>query len=385
MMVLLLLCGGILTLWVSDPWALATFQAGVFLAGLGWIWRYALRRVPLHVTAAMAPLAIAALWPLLQLAANRTVYRWETWNSFWCWLVNFVLFFLVVQLAADAARLQRFLTALLYFACALSAVATLGLFTSDGKIFWMFPSGYSDYVLGPFVYRNQYAAFVELMLPMALYLGLFAKKHRLVFSLMAAVMLGSVIASASRAGTILALAEVVVLPLLAWKLHFASRRSVAIAIGATLAFTVFAVAVVGFEPVWQRFQSPDPYFLRREVNRAGAAMFRDRPLMGFGIGTWAAAYPAYAVFDPGAAINQAHNDWLQWAVEGGAPFLLMMLAFAALLLRPVVRSLWGLGVIAVLLHCLVDYPMQQRPQFAALFFAIAGAVAAKRPMYHGCA
>jgi O-antigen polymerase len=376
MMLLVLLCCGILTLWVPGPWALAAFQCGVFIAGLLWIRRFALRRVPLLTTPALFPLAAAVLWPLFQLAANRSIYRWETSHAFWTWLANLTVFFLAVQLASQARPLRRFLTALLWFACGLSAVATLGLFTSDGKIFWLFPSGYTDYVLGPFVYRNQYAAFVELLLPVALCLALFAKKNRLGYAIAAAAMLGSAIASASRAGAVLAIAEVVAMPLLASALGLASRRSAGTVLGATLGFAVLAVLVVGVEPVWQRFLSPDPYFLRREVNEAGLAMFRAHPLTGFGLGTWATAYPAHAVFDPGAAITEAHNDWLQWAVEGGAPLLLFMLAFAALLIRPAVRSLWGVGVLAVLLHCLVDYPLSQRPQFAALFFAMAGALAA---------
>jgi hypothetical protein len=28
-------------------------------------------------------------------------------------------------------------------------------------------------------------------------------------------------------------------------------------------------------------------------------------------------YPAFATFDPGVIVNQAHSDWLQWTAEGG--------------------------------------------------------------------
>jgi O-antigen ligase len=113
----------------------------------------------------------------------------------------------------------------------------------------------------------------------------------------------------------------------------------------------------------------------REVWSATLNMARERPGMGFGLGTWLTAYPRYALFDPGLAINQAHNDWLQWTVEGGIPFLLLMLVVALLLARKALRSIWGLGVIFVFVHALVDYPFQQRPVLAALFFAVAGAVA----------
>jgi O-antigen polymerase len=104
-------------------------------------------------------------------------------------------------------------------------------------------------------------------------------------------------------------------------------------------------------------QAADPYAGRREILQSSVAMFRERPGTGFGLGTWAVAYPGYALYDDGLFVNQAHNDWAQWAVEGGLPLLAAMVAFAALLARPAWRSIWGLGLLAVLLHCLVDYPM----------------------------
>jgi O-antigen ligase len=114
-----------------------------------------------------------------------------------------------------------------------------------------------------------------------------------------------------------------------------------------------------------------------DLVRSSLHMVRDRPVRGFGLGTWAEAYPGYALFDDGRFVNQAHNDWLQWAVEGGIPFLLVMLAVAAWTIRPAVRSVWGIGLWAVFLHSLVDYPMQQRPALAAFFFAMLGALAAQ--------
>jgi len=45
---------------------------------------------------------------------------------------------------------------------------------------------------------------------------------------------------------------------------------------------------------------------------------------------------------------------------------------AARAVRPAFRSLWGLGLLAVFVHCFIDYPMQQRPALAAFFFALLG-------------
>ena len=57
-------------------------------------------------------------------------------------------------------------------------------------------------------------------------------------------------------------------------------------------------------------------------------------------------YPRYAGLDTGLTVNQAHNDWAQWAAEGGLPFLLVMILFAGLLCKPAFRSIYGLGVAA---------------------------------------
>ncbi len=134
--------------------------------------------------------------------------------------------------------------------------------------------------------------------------------------------------------------------------------------------------VVGWQPLWKRLQEPNPYSLRKDLVLSSIAMVSDRPLTGFGLGTWPEAYPGYARFDDGTYVNQAHNDWVQWAAEGGLLFLALMLAIAGWSVGPAVRSLWGVGILSVWLHALMDYPMQQRPALAAFFFALLGTLAA---------
>jgi hypothetical protein len=372
------LYAGILTIWLPEMPATAIYDIAIFLAALAWLTAMALDPHPVRTCLAMIPLAAAVLWPLVQMGLHATVYRWNTENAFWRWMVNFICFFLAYQIAGDRLRLLRFLKMTLYFSFGLAAISTLQMFTSGGNIFWVFPSGYTDYVLGPFVYRNQFAAFIELTLPLPIYFALFSRKNRWAYCGMAAAMLASVIASASRAGAILVLGEAVVIPLIALAARMTGRRRAGSMLAMTAGLTILSGVVVGYGAVWQRFFSPDPYFLRREVLISAVRMLRDRPGIGFGLGTWAESYPQYAIFDPGAVINQAHNDWMQWAVEGGWPFFAFMVCAMGLLVRPAVRSLWGIGVLCVLLHCLVDYPLQERPAFAAFFFAVAGAVASMR-------
>jgi O-antigen polymerase len=107
-------------------------------------------------------------------------------------------------------------------------------------------------------------------------------------------------------------------------------------------------------------------------------MIRERPWLGWGLGTFQDAYPRFALFDVERVVNFAHNDWLQWAAEGGMAAAAAMLVWAGWLARRAVREPWALGVIFVLLHALVDYPMQ-RPGMAGWVFAMAGALAAATP------
>ena len=99
------------------------------------------------------------------------------------------------------------------------------------------------------------------------------------------------------------------------------------------------------------------------------------PWFGSGLGTWPSEYPGFATGDSGLYVNAAHNDWAQWASEGGYPFLLFMAVFAILLVKPSLESVWGLGVLAVLIHAFVDYPLQD-PALAFLWFALVGGLTA---------
>ena len=74
-------------------------------------------------------------------------------------------------------------------------------------------------------------------------------------------------------------------------------------------------------------------------------------------------------------VAPARNDWAQWAAEGGLPFLALMVWFAAGSVKGAYRTLWGLGVGAVFLHCWVDY-LLDRTAMAMLFFTLCGAIAA---------
>jgi O-antigen ligase len=341
------------------------------------LWRVLVAR-PFTAPRASLPLALAALWPILQLLLGSTIYRPATASAALDWGVYLLVFLLAGELFGEAPARLWFLQAASLFGLSLAVVATIGEFACPGQVFCLVQTGFAGGVMGPFINRNQYCAWVELLLPASLYLAAVKPRLRVLFGTAAAAMAGSVVASASRAGTVLVAAELAaVIPVLAVR-YGVSRRRLLVGGAQFLVLAGIAISVVGWQEVLGRWRNAGPEDLRQDALRASLRMVQDRPWTGSGLGTWPRVYPRYATIDRGVFMNQAHNDWAQWTAEGGLPFLLLFFFFVALSWKPALQSIYGTGMVVFLLHALVDYPMQQRPALGAWFFCMAGVAVARR-------
>jgi O-antigen ligase len=370
---------GILTLWVPGYWAVAVFEVGIFgLAGAA-IFR-ALRRPP-RFAYPLAPLLFAVFWGLFQWWTGRTVSPFETRIALARWVTLAAVFIAGWVLFQDERVHRWFRSAMLWFGFLVAILAMLQNFTAGGKVFWVFPTGYTDWVMGPFVYHNQYAAFIEIVLPLAIYGSLRHRRNTLLYSGMAAAMYASVIASASRGGFVLTSVEIVVVPAALWLQGRTSGRAVGRSVVSVLLLLTVFTAVVGWATVWDRLRTPDPFAVRREFAISSMHMIAARPLFGFGLGTWPVAYPAYAIIDTGRFANRAHADWLEWTADGGLPLGIAMATLFVWCLRPAFGSVWGVGVVAVFLHAALDYPFS-RPALATwivAMIALLATAASKHP------
>ena len=100
--------------------------------------------------------------------------------------------------------------------------------------------------MGPFVYRNQYASFVEVVLPLAI-VAILDRRRSLLYILIAATLFASVVAGGSRAGAILCLAEIIATPLLAFSRGLVSGRTLARVVAASVIAVVLLTGAVGWE------------------------------------------------------------------------------------------------------------------------------------------
>ena len=362
-------------MWRQEFWATAIAEVAAFILAAVWLVGYCFGHHRLHSRGVVIALMAAVGWVAFQWAAGLTIYRFATGRSLLYWAAATSVVFVGLQVFEDAAVRRWYLRAIVALGFVIAIISPLQLYTSGGRIFWLFEAQYSNIAMGPFVYANQYAAFIELLLPVAL-VGLLTEKAgwRTFYGLAAAVMYSSVFASTSRSGLIFTTIEVLIVPWLAAKRTGFTFRQAFVPGTIFLAMLIVMGLAVGPERMIEKLHQKDPYRGRLEFSRSALKMISDHPLFGIGAGNWERAYPAYATFDEGYYVNQAHNDWAQWTVEGGVPFLLLMISVAVWSVRRAFQTGWGLGIAVVLTQCFMDYPIQ-RMGVAILFFTMVAAVA----------
>lgn len=364
----------VLLMWLPERWLNPTiFQTGVLVLALVWTGRMLLRPVALRFSSLAVLLCAATAWSLLQLAARVTVSRWDTWISLLNWIGYLAAFLLSMQVCSSQSVQRPLLDHLLSFGFGLSVFAVLQYFSSGGTIFWFYSTD-NRAMLGPFVSPDRYAAFIELILPLAIVRMLSDGRGSLKYAVMGAAMYASVIAGASRAGALIATAELITVPAAARASRYFSTYNLRVATVRLWGIAAVFTAVVGWLTLWNRLQDPNPFRVRREILASTISMAKQRPYFGFGLGTFPIVYPKYALADFGAEVNHAHNDWAEWAAEGGVPFALFLLAVAVGSVVRAAKAPWGIGVVAVFLHSVVDFPLQD-PVIAVWLFALAGVLA----------
>jgi O-antigen ligase len=291
-------------------------------------------------------------WPLLGFIAvgiAQLVFRW-TLNPFLTHLellrltTYFIVFFLIAQAfqeRADLVKLAWFLLALGF------SVALLGIvqhFTSEGTIYWFRQLAEGGDVFGPFVNRNHFAGFVELVAPVGLSLLVFRGVHRELFpmvGLLTIIPIGALILASSRGGIVSFAFEIGVLILLARTRRRPEAPRV-IAIGAVALAAVALIAWLGAGSAIERFsktRAGDVTLTRRASMFRGAEhIFFDHPIKGAGLGTMVSVYPRYETIYDGLIVDHVHNDYIEALAETGLLGGLCGLTFLWLLYRGARKS-----------------------------------------------
>jgi O-antigen ligase len=376
-----------LALGGTPEWAQFGLRMAAIVLLLGWMaLQWQTGAVKLHRNPAyLAALAFAGLiaW---QLVFRTTVYRYATWTEACGYWAYGILFFLAAELLSNR-RLAVFVRTLAGFGAAVAFLALMQYLSGTPAIYWRYSPQFHSQIFGPFANHNHYAGLMEMLWPAALVVGM--REHggrRALWIAAAALMIASIVLSASRGGTVSCLAQIVLVIIVLSGSR--ARRT------ATLIWSFAVLLAIGASVLWLA----TPETLARLINTDGAQrtliyhdsvrMWLQRPWTGFGLGTFPVAYPRYRSFYSVFLINQAHNDYLQLLVECGIAGFACIAGFLGLTLRQGVRAVNQLGlrdanaaarvaamlgIAGILVHSLVDFNLHI-PSNAALFAVLCGIV-----------
>ncbi|MBV1790200.1 O-antigen ligase family protein [Marinobacterium sp. D7] len=130
--------------------------------------------------------------------------------------------------------------------------------------------------------------------------------------------------------------------------------------------------------------------LRLDVFEYAWEQFTDRPITGFGAGSFGASFQSYPGPDIPLYFKETHNDYLQFAIEYGVIGWLILGLFVIGALRQALKALWhreswyrsGIGfgasmaILGILIHSATDFNLQIPANAATFVTAAAIAVLA---------
>ena len=392
-----LLMSGPLAFGAVEPWSVALLEVtSALLFGL-WIFRqWRGRKLILPAIRLVWPqLAFVALI-LFQLGFSTTAYWYATYSG----LVLVIVYFFISILASHSFRTERRLSqAAIVFSTYGFLVAVFGIIqsvTSNGKIYWLRTLEEASVPFGPYVNHNHYAGLMEMLAPIPMAVAFtpaFPRPQRVMAGFAAIVMGGSIFVSLSRGGMIAFLVEVIFLWL---ALHGVrgGRRSM-LSLAALLAITAsFLIWFNGSQVLTRITSTPAEWKSDRTGGRwatvkDGWAMFKRKPVTGFGLDVFPIVYPQFRSYYTNDFVNQAHNDHVQLLVETGIVGYGMMLWFVAQLYRSgfgkirdgtltwarVMTAAALAGCTGMLVHAFSDFNFHI-PANAAMFWAFSAMASA---------
>jgi O-antigen ligase len=413
-----------------EPWSLATFELMTVALVLIWAAKVILdQRLAIRIHTAAMPLTLflgIALVQCLAFVDGTGRRRGVSMDTEATRAATQALFFLLVAFIiagnffAGRKQLRALVHFLIYFGLALALFALVQHFTWNGSFYWLRQaSTHVTSPFGPFVNRNHFAGYMEMLipLPLAIVITRAGSKDLRIFHLFAAAMMAiAAVASLSRGGMISLVAELIFLALMSIRRsHYAEMingarpyRKLAFVIHRSAFVLLVLVAILagvywtGPERVIDRvartnvvsedLQSETFFTSRGWIWQDTFEMFRANPIVGVGLGAYETAYPIYSR-DDGAAtlgtsyvVDRAHNDYLQvladTGVIGAALALWFIISLFQALFRgskssdPLLQALGlggGAGIFGLLTHSLFDFNLQL-PSNALLFLLLAAVV-----------
>ena len=385
-----LLAFAVLAFGAVEEWSQAVLEVGAAILMVVWAVRqYRQNAEQLSIPPEFLPLCAFALVVLVQLVFHITASVYFTRTELQLLVMYIIVVFLLSQAFYRRGHWRVFMWFLMTLGFSVSIFAILQHLTFNGKLYWFRVMRYGGLPFGPYVNRNHFAGFAEMIIPVALVplvLGKVRRERVFVVAVFAAVPIVALLLSASRGGIVSFGVQMVIL--FSLLLIRRVRGRYVIAGGIVVLAAVMGVSWIGVQQVLQRFsgiQNLEVSVGKRVAMRHDTwRLFLDHPIIGTGLGTLQMVYPPYDSLYDARVVNHAHNDYLEALAETGVIGGLCCLWFLGILMLNALKgvaekessfsSVLNLsGLVAcsgILVHSLVDFNLHI-PANALLFFVSA--------------
>jgi O-antigen ligase len=385
-----LLAFAVLSFGAVEEWSQAVLEVGASLLLAFWAVRLYYRKSDrLSIPPEIFPLVAFALVAVLQVVFHLTASRYFTRIELQLLATYLIVVFLMSQAYSRTRHWRGYFWFLMSLGFVVSIFGILQYLTNNGKLYWVRTMRVQVLPFGPYVNRNHFAGFAELIIPVALVpliLGKVRRERVFLVVLFALVPIVALLLSASRGGIVSFVVQMVILFLLL--LIRRIRSTHVLAGGVVVLCAVMAVSWIGVQRILQRFseiQSMEVTGSKRAAMREDTwRLFLDHPLFGTGLGTLEIMFPPYDSLYDGKVVDHAHNDYVEALAETGVVGGLCCVWFLGVVLLHSLKGLAELGssfgsvlslsgLIAccgILVHSLVDFNLHI-PANALLFFVSA--------------
>jgi O-antigen ligase len=331
----------------TEAWSEGVLEIGAAVL-LVWWCVVLLRAEPIEVHGNVLLWPLAGLWivAMLQSLAGFSAYEFATRIEWLKGSAMIVVVFVAVQSFRTVKDWRGFVWFLLSLGFFASLLGIVQHFTFNGKMYWFREMHYGGVPFGPYVNRNHFAGFVELVVPPGLAVLVLRGERRDLLPLLALftmLPIGALFLAASRGGIVAFFCEMIVLIVLV-----AMRQTEWKTLAAGAMVLVLATAMVAWIGVgraierFAQYQSLEVTEARRlEMTRDSWKIFRDHPLLGTGFGTLQQVFPKYETIYDGLVVNHAHDDYVELLADAGIAGGLLGAWFLVLLFWQGANSLRG--------------------------------------------
>jgi O-antigen ligase len=385
-----LIAFGVVSFGAVEEWAQAGLELGAAVLLVYWAIRLYLSQTEvIFVSPFFLPLTAFLVVVVAQLTFGTTASAYDTRVELQLLIAYLILIHLMTQAYLQSRHWRGLMWFLMGLGFSVSVFGILQHLTFNGKLYWFREMRHGGAPFGPYVNRDHFAGFAELVIPIALVplvLGKVRRERLLLVSLFALVPIVALLLSASRGGIVSFVAELALLFLL---LLVRRIRSKYVLVGGIVVLgALLAVSWIGGQQVLKRFSVDSAIEVtsgkRAAMRQDTWRIFRDHPLLGTGLGTLQKVFPPYDSLYDGKIVNHTHNDYLEALAETGILGGLCCAWFLGALLVASLKGLAGLGsslnsalnlsglvgCCGLLVHSLFDFNLHI-PANALLFFVAA--------------